>query len=328
MNPAIDSHPWLQTPWHKLTQQRDRMPHALLINGQAGLGKNRLAIELAHWLLCTESRGDEACGHCKNCQLFNAKTHPDIKVVTQPEEGKAISIDQIRELNRYLSLTPHTSTRKVVIVTPAEEMTTAAANSLLKQLEEPPLGSILLLVSHQPHRLPQTIRSRCSRVEIKPPKKAVALEWLTGFNIAPSDASAALAAAGGAPLAALALAEEGFIDDRKSFLLDLIAIAEKGGNPVACAERWQQRGSDTALNWFHGFLLDLLKAELGANDPQGWNNPDAENEVKTAARRIPVRKAAELLQAVTEAIRLLSTPVDQRLLLEDILIRWNRATAQ
>ncbi len=326
MASAIDSLPWLKEPWRKLTRELGRMPHALLISGQAGLGKNRLAIELAHRLLCTDSVDDKPCGKCRSCQLFEAKTHPDMKVVTQEEEGKAISIDQIRELNRYLTLTPHTAARKVIILTPAEEMTMAASNSLLKQLEEPPLGSVLLLVSHQAHRLPQTIRSRCSRVEIKVPDKAEALDWMSSYSISKDDAKAALAAAGGGPLAALGLVEQGFINNRKDLLSDLLSIA-KNNNPVACAEHWQKHGSDTALSWFHGFLLDVLKADLGASSSQDWNNPDALEAIEATAKRVPARKIAELLEVVTEGIRLLTTPVDERLLLEDILIRWNRVTA-
>jgi DNA polymerase-3 subunit delta' len=321
-----ESLPWLADPWTRLTGQLERTPHALLFSGQTGLGKNRLAIEFAHLLLCTDPRGDVACGQCKSCELFAARTHPDMKVVTPIEEGKAISIDQIRELNRFLTLTPHTARRKVVIITPAEEMTVAAANSLLKQLEEPPLGSVLILFSHQPSRLTPTIRSRCSRIELKTPEKAVATQWLEVQGVGGTDATTALAASGYAPLAALAMVEQGYVADRTSFLSELRAMA-KDGNPVACAERWQKRGSGQALDWFYGFLMDVLKASMDAGGVPEWNNPESKADIKAIANQISPRQAAELLETVSEGRRLLVTPVDERLLLEDILIRWNRVAA-
>jgi DNA polymerase-3 subunit delta' len=322
--PALkESMPWLALPWKHLTGQPERIPHALLFAGQAGLGKNRLATEFAHFLLCTNPQGDAACGHCKSCELFAAKTHPDIRVVTPLEEGKAISIDQIRELNQFLALTPHTAARQVVIISPAEEMTTAAANSLLKQLEEPPLGSVLILVSHQPSRLTPTIRSRCARIDLKAPDKDAAIQWLGTHRVVGPEAVLALAAAGGAPLAALALVEQGYMTDRANFLSELNTLS-RDGNPVTCAERWQKQGSSLALDWFYGFLMDVLKTSLNSGGVPEWNNPESQKDIENFANKVSARQAAELLEVVSEGRRLLNTPVDERLLLEDILIRWNR----
>jgi DNA polymerase-3 subunit delta' len=321
--------PWLDDTWAKLTRQLERTPHALLFAGQPGLGKNRLAIEFAHLLLCMDPTGDTPCGRCKSCQLFAATNHPDMKVVTPLEEGKAIGIDQIRELNRYLTLTPHTSARKVIVLSPADEMTTAAANSLLKQLEEPPAGNVLMLISHQPHRLPPTIRSRCARIDFRAPDVAEATQWIESQG-AKEGVAAALAAAGNAPLAALALLEQDFIADRNSYLTDLLSLT-RDGNPVRCAERWQKSGSETALAWMQGFLLDVLKASLGAATAEGkssdWSNPDALEQINIIARQVPARQTAELLEALNESRRLLTTQIDERLLIEDILIRWNRVAA-
>lgn len=244
MTTLTDQHPWLSEPWRQLTRRLDRMPHALLLAGLSGLAKNRFAINLAALLLCTKAEDDAPCGKCKSCELFKAKTNPDIKIVTPVEEGKSISIDQVREIASWLALTPHTANRKIVILTPAEAMTIQAANSLLKQLEEPPGSSILILVSHAPHRLPQTIRSRCSRIEFKPPPAEEVAHWLANQNVANGDIVAVLAAAGGAPLAALSLAQQGYAEIRQGMLEQLLAIS-KGSNPLRCAEQWQKR----AVRW-------------------------------------------------------------------------------
>lgn len=320
MTILTDNHPWLEAPWQQLTSRRDRLPHALLLAGLSGLGKNRFAIELAARLLCTKSKDDAPCGQCKSCELFRAKTNPDIKIITPLEEGKSISIDQIRELSSFLVLTPHTADRKVVIVTPAEAMTIQAANSLLKQLEEPPGSSVLVLVSHQPHKLPQTIRSRCARIEFKVPQTEAAAKWLAQQNVSGDEIAAVLSASGGAPLAALSLAQQGYVELQQNMLAELLAMSS-GSNPIRCAEKWQKTGGELALGWFYGFLLDALKSTLGATNSQRLAN-------SSGASQIPANKIIELIVAVNEARRLITTPVDERLLLEDILIRWNRVQAQ
>jgi len=326
MTTLTDNHPWLDAPWRQLTSQLDRLPHALLLTGLSGLGKNRFAIELAARLLCTKSKDDTPCGHCKSCTLFRAKTSPDIKIISPLEEGKSISIDQIRELSSFLVLTPHTADRKVIIVTPAEVMTIQAANSLLKQLEEPPGNSVLILVSHQSHKLPQTIRSRCSRVEFRAPQTGEAMKWLAQQNVDHNEMTAVLSASGGAPLAALSLAQQSYTEIQQNILTDLLAMSINS-NPVRCAEQWQKSGGELALSWFYGFLLDVLKLSLGANKSQ-QTNANIVSAIDTAASRIPANKLVGLITAVTEARRLIVTPIDERLLLEDILIRWNKAHTQ
>jgi len=327
MSEMTDQYPWLRDPWRQLSSQLDRIPHALLLTGLSGLGKNRFAIELASRLLCTESQDDQPCGKCKSCELFAAKTNPDIKIVTPVEEGKSISIDQIRELASYLSLTPHTANYKTVIVTPAEAMTIQAANSLLKQLEEPPGNTVLMLISHASHRLPQTIRSRCTRIELKPPRTSEAVYWLENQGVAQDEVAAVLSASGGAPLAALSLAQQGYADIQQNILAELLAISD-GGNPLRCAEQWQKLGSETALRWFHGFLLDVMKQALGASKSIKQDADNVTTAIQAMANRVPSGRVAELADTVGKARQLLTTPVDERLLLEDILIRWNKVYAQ
>lgn len=326
MTTLTDNYPWLIKPWRQLTSDLDRLPHALLLAGLGGLGKNQFAIKLAEILLCTELNDNHACGNCKSCTLFTAKTHPDIKIVTPAEEGKSISIDQIRELTSFLNLTPHTAGHKVIILTPAEAMTLQAANSLLKQLEEPPGSGVLMLVSHEPYRLPQTIRSRCTRVGFNPPSIEKATLWLRKLNVDEDEISVALSAAGGAPLAAHSLAQQGYAKQRREMLKSLLAVTS-GGSPLRCAEGWQKIGSKLVLNWFYGFLLDVLKISLGANESQQLANRDATAAISDAAKSIPANRVTELLEVVIEARRLMVTPVDERLILEDILIRWNKVYA-
>ena len=161
-------------PWHSAARERletavegGRLPHALLLQGPAGVGKERFAAALAAALLCT-GRGArlEACHVCAECALTGAGSHPDLHWLRRPEDRKTISVDQVRELAERLSMTSMRRGRRLAIVSPAHAMTINAQNALLKTLEEPASGTLLLLVSSRPSAILPTLRSRCQRVEL------------------------------------------------------------------------------------------------------------------------------------------------------------------
>jgi DNA polymerase-3 subunit delta' len=318
-------YPWLSSPWQRLTGDLERVSHAILLSGTAGLGKRALAGEFAHSLLCDKPVDGHPCGQCKSCQLFAAGTHPDLTVVQPAEEGKSISVDDIRELNRFLSLTAHTARRKVVLLSPAEAMTLQAANALLKQLEEPPPGNVLILVSQQSDRLPVTIRSRCTRVELSPPPRELGGAWLADQGV-PADATPLLLRnAGDAPLRALALWSGGFLEQRERLMEGLAGLARRGGDPVSCAGDWIESGARTSLVWFYGLLRDLLRFRFDRGAEKELANTDLRSRLAHAAEKMPAAAIAELAGRVLEGLRLLGSGVDERLLIEDILIRWNKS---
>jgi len=135
-----------------------RLHHAWLLHGLRGVGKQQLAAHLAGRYLCVEQRG---CGECHACRMIAADAHPDLQQVGLLDGKRDISIDQVRELLGFLALSGRESERRVVILDDADRMNGQAANALLKGLEEPSPGSLLLIVCHDLTRLPATIRSRC-----------------------------------------------------------------------------------------------------------------------------------------------------------------------
>lgn len=177
----IDPYPWQKAQWRQLWQRHrnGQLPHALLLHGPEGIGKEDFAHLAANSLLCEQtSESGQACGECKSCQLLASDNHPDF-VSLQPEEtGKAIKVDQIRELIQLMTLSPHFSGYRTVLISPAEQMNMAAANSLLKTLEEPQENTVIILVTSQLSRLPATIRSRCQMLRFAMPDKTLALSWL------------------------------------------------------------------------------------------------------------------------------------------------------
>ncbi|MCL5023874.1 MAG: DNA polymerase III subunit delta' [Nitrospirae bacterium] len=169
------------------TLERGKVPSAYLFSGESGIGKRYAALNLAKALNCRNNRealiaesggtgeggtsagqapGVDACDACPSCRKIDAGTHPDL-VMLAPEKGE-IRVSEIRAVEDALSLRPFEGRRKVVILDDAETMNQSAANAFLKTLEEPPDESLLILISSNPDSLPETIRSRCSRIHFVP----------------------------------------------------------------------------------------------------------------------------------------------------------------
>lgn len=149
------------------TMVRNRIPSAYLFAGESGIGKKLTAINLAKTLNCLKPKTPiDCCDECSSCKKIDSRTHPDF-LMAAPEKGE-IRVDEIRMIEEVISLAPYEGKRKVVIVNDAETMNPSAANAFLKTLEEPPPQSIIILISASPDRLPETIRSRCSRINFSP----------------------------------------------------------------------------------------------------------------------------------------------------------------
>jgi DNA polymerase III delta' subunit len=187
-----------------------RLPHALLLQGQPGLGKAALADWIARLALC-EAPAADPCGACTSCRLHAAATHPDLRRVGLVEDKKQIAVEDIRELIVSLALKSFRGGRKAAIVDPADALNASGANALLKTLEEPSAGALLVLTVARPERLPATIASRCQRLKIAPPAREAALIWLAEVDPAP-DWAGPLSLAAGAPVAALRLVAAGASD--------------------------------------------------------------------------------------------------------------------
>jgi DNA polymerase-3 subunit delta' len=177
--------PWLTPVFKQLinTFQAGRFAHALLFTGCAGIGKFELGKHLAKYLLCSNKQA-AACGHCHSCQLFEAQNHLDFHLL-QNETNKSIGIEQVRNLIAKLNERPHLGDNKVVVIKNANLLTTAAANALLKTLEEPQGNSYLILLTRSHHQLMPTLLSRVQHTHLHTPEDTDLFAWLAlqGFNI-------------------------------------------------------------------------------------------------------------------------------------------------
>jgi DNA polymerase-3 subunit delta' len=197
-----------------------------------------------------------------------------------------------------------------------------AANSLLKLLEEPPLGSMLLLVTSHPARLPATIRSRCSHILFKTPARATGLDWLQKHG-GMTQPEILLELASGAPLLAEALALEGFPEIRVRMLQDLEALNFGREEPVACATRWKTFGTERCLSWMYRFVSEQIKAQLEGRGPVA-PNPLAASLLGKNKNKYKINELYNFIDVIHENYRRLGGPLDELLILEEVLIRWTR----
>lgn len=309
-----ERYPWHANTWSTLMRDLSRLPHALLLHGAEGLGKRAFAWRMAESLLCAQPGTEAAaCGACVNCQRISAGTHPDLLYVRPREESLVISVDQIREMREFVALKPHTAARKLVLLEPTEAMNMNAANALLKVLEEPPSSSLLLLVTSRLARVPATVRSRCGLLPFRPPPEEETAAWLRQRGVT-TDASLLLRHAGRAPLRALALVRSTDLANWDRLAEDLAALRTGAEDPLRCAARWKDFGTEQCLEWLQRHVAETIRAAMA---PGSAPNSDEK-------RLLRIKDLFRYFDLVSEARALLAGPLDQSLLLEDALIGWVR----
>lgn len=328
-----DLHPWNNDLWQRLLAMRDRFPHALLLHGRQGIGKIAFAEALAASLLC-ESRGerDFACGTCLSCGWLEQGNHPDFRIITPDDKtdtdagseiatrGKKkshITVDQIRGLSDMVGLSSHRQGLRVVLIQPAETLNMAAANALLKMLEEPPPGTIFLLVSHQMQRLLPTIRSRCHKITMQRPSRQQSLAWLVAQGV--TDAEFCLAQAGGSPMLALEANDATTRNETEIFAKHLAQAANI--DPFAAAAHWGRDGLLTAVQLLQKWAYDLLSVRLG-NVARYY--PAQRSAINGLVKQINMRHLLDFQRQLTEARGQVSHPLNAELQLEALLLRYSQ----
>ena len=253
---------WLDETYNRLSKpvKDHQSAHALLIKGDQGIGKAKLALSLAASFLSESidlSEEDIDEGKVPDCKLIN------------PDEGKEIiSIDQIRALKSFMLLTSLKGKGKVAIINPAHAMTRAAANSLLKILEEPPQNTLIILITEANNNLPKTIISRVQIIEINRPTREEALNWLSSIN-PEQDWEQIIDIFGSRPTLLNDLGYEYLYSQIQQVAKDLENLLTKKIKPSELASSWKSEDLETNLRilyfWFSKFLYHNLLHEGESN---------------------------------------------------------------
>jgi DNA polymerase-3 subunit delta' len=295
----------------------DHKPQAVIISGHQGMGKRALLDQILADLLCQQA--EQACGACQNCRLQQLGSHPDIKRLLP--EKHLIKVSMVREITGFFTSTPHCSAHKVAVIEQAHLMNTAAANALLKILEEPPASGVLFLLTEHKQRLMPTIKSRCVELNVRldTDEEHKLADWVASQTDHPSEAiQAALQLTDHQPLTSLRLLQE----EQLSVInqqLDVFHQVLSGQASVSAAAKQLSEVEDPQI-WQHlqRHFLQLIKSQLGAENAEINTNHPLNQFVKKAPKVIHI--LIELTDLIRSVMLNLNTQIKKQLLIESVLI--------
>ena len=332
MTKYTEIYPWQSKLWQNLNQDRQKLHHAFLMHGRAGIGKYDFALTFSKALLCPNTDGNgHACDKCPSCHWFDDESHPDFRLISPEQESNSdeesptakktkkktqISVAQIRELSDFLSLSSHqTSGLRIVLINPAEALNQASANALLKMLEEPSSGVIFILVAHQLQRLLPTILSRCQKVNMPVPDQAQALAWLNMKGV--QNPEQQLAYLEGSPIKVLS---EQAQFDQLSAIWRHLALGRKM-EPQAAAPIVIANSVESGVIAVQKWLYDIVTAKLGQQARYHLQHARA---LQALADKVNLGRLFDLQKKTNELRKLATHPLNHELQMENLLVEYTK----
>lgn len=293
--------------------------HSYLFEGIPGCGRRKSALALIQGMFCKDM-DDDACGVCPSCRKVAGGSHADIHIISPLPDKRDISIDQLREMQRTLSLRPYEAPRKVCLIEPAERMSVNAANSLLKTLEEPPGDALIILLTENAGMLLPTIRSRCQLVRFAPlsPEHVLTLLERNGMDAGTAALLAPLS--GGSMQRAQELDNESLAARRDAVisrlsLMDINRIA----TVFDAAEALSGNREETLelLDLLISFYRDAVHLAAGSGEIV---NRAARTAIESIAARNPLNRTMELLETICQTRRDVQQNANPKLALDHLFM--------
>jgi DNA polymerase-3 subunit delta' len=310
---------------------RGDVRHAYLFCGPPGLGRRTLALRLAQALNCTKPFAPGVpCGLCRDCKQIDAMQHPDMNIIQAldadnlPKEGGTLKVDQIREVQRSMSLKPYQSKYRVALFLRFQEANDNAANALLKTLEEAPAHAILLLTADTPEQLLPTIVSRCEILRLRPlPIEAVQADLI--YRGVDEERARLLAhISGGRPGYARRLIDDVTLlekrDERLNDLQTLLPAARVEKFSYADKLSKDKDAMRQAITIWLTYWRDVMLRVAGAESP--LINVDRNMEIEFLAGRLDLSTARRVVSDLENTLEKMDRNVNSRLLAEVLLLDW------
>ena len=322
--------PWQIKNWQILqsTYQAEKITHALLLTGIAGIGLKHFTQCFTQGLLCQSNVNNQlqACGMCHICKLCQSASHPDILMIKPEASDKNIKLAEIMQVTHFMHLKSHFSNYKIAIIFHADLMNRHAANALLKTLEEPPPQSLFILVSNRKNLLPITIKSRCQNINFTPAFDQETVNWTKTFINEKENAKNLLSAVDGAPLKIKEFLENDILTKKNNVLGDI--LADNHSNPIAIAEKWQSYGIQQVLLWLLQLLVDMIRIK-SLNQPLKTHEPEKILILQKLIKKLEFKDLLKFYDVLYTAYSLNSATnnYDAKGLLEDIIIAWQQLTS-
>jgi DNA polymerase III subunit delta' len=299
-----------------------RLHHAYLFIGPDGIGKRTLGLAMAQAIHCAELEND-FCGGCGACRAIQAGNHADVRVLEPMTNKKDISIQQVRELEKALSLRSFSGRHKVAIIDPATLMNWAAQNALLKTLEEPPQGCVLILIASNAGGLLPTVRSRAFALSFGPLPRQLIVDFLIRKDKTREQAEFLAVLAMGSLGTASKIDKEKMIEKRLEWMKMLVSL--RAGDYRAAlnaAEALAGNREETLkfLEWAGLWYRDLLSFRI-AHTPDQVVNVDMLPQIEEQSAAMEEDDLFSLLSKTGEASQLIQRNLNRRMVLEDLLLR-------
>ncbi|OHB28272.1 MAG: DNA polymerase III subunit delta' [Desulfuromonadaceae bacterium GWC2_58_13] len=295
-----------------------RLAHAYLFEGPEGVGKRLMALALARAVICKNNAG---CGVCPACRKVDHNNHPDLHLL-EPD-GTTIKIEQVRNIQKELSFRPLEAPMKICLIDGADRMNQAAANSLLKTLEEPRGDALLILLSARPESLLGTIRSRCQRLPFtrlpQDTLKGVLIEQL-GVDEIQGHILAALSE--GSFKKALGKDRDLYLKQRLEILKTLTAFSPRSVLPIFDLAQGLAEDKDRLpdiLDILQAFYRDLLLYRHGRPECD-LVNIDLLEKIRRVALKENTAALLRKLEAIAASRRQLDRNVNRQLAMEVLLL--------
>jgi len=289
-----------------------RLEAGYLFTGPEGIGKRQVALALAKKLNCLEDKED-ACGNCSSCLKIGNNQHPDVHIIADAEPQ--IKIDVIRQLQKEMSLRAYEGKFKIFIIDNAHKLTAEASNSLLKILEEPPKGSLIILITDKPGSLFKTVISRCKIVKFSPLKREELEEILKeDYKLDTGYAHFLAYFSEGRLGRALKLKEEDTINKKNQIIDKFVLASNPNIDNLVSSSRVDVRDS---LNLLATWFRDIYIIKSGMPQDEVINS-DRKQELVLSASKLSFLDLDSILGSITNAITYSEQNVNTRLLLYNL----------